>query len=393
MKIFSRTKTAAPQLASQRPKWLFIVQLFFAAAIIAILASLALSLWMGGKPAPWMTELGLSAADRLSAARPNIVNLRITGQDALQRPYILTASGIRPESDSIFRGMIMQSGRLADVEANIQLSQDSWLSLKSSAGRFDTEKQRLLAGPGFALYASRGYQLHGDNASIDFKSGAIIVHGEVEAWGPIGEISAAALDAKKKRRLFALLWRRPYRHLSDESMMIKWAVLALLLCLWPLPLAAEVIPGFGGDRDQPITIQSEELAIDRAAAQALFSGGVEAKQSGLTIKSRRMNLIYRAEPDVRIKFLYASGDVWLIGRAQPGKTPPIARGQLAEYNVETSTLILSDDVALERDGHIVTGQSLTIDMASGESRLDSTEKGKPGRVRGLIQRPKPKDKP
>ena len=155
---------------------------------------------------------------------------------------------------------------------------------------------------------------------------------------------------------------------------------------------AEIIPGFGGNRTQPIAIRAEELAIDHKALQAVFSGDVKAEQSGFVISSRHMNVLYKAKPDLRIRFLYASGNVRLKGQSVGGQPAPVARGDFAEYNISTHVLILTGKIILERNGQIVTGQSLVIDLKNGQSRLDSLVKGRQGRVRGLFKKkssPKP----
>ena len=155
---------------------------------------------------------------------------------------------------------------------------------------------------------------------------------------------------------------------------------------------AEIVPGFGGNKNTPITINAEELSVDRTAGQAIFSGQVEAVQSGQRLQSRYMNVIY--DPDsADIQFLYASGNIRFIGRPQPGKAAPRAKGELAEYNVATQKLILSGKVELNRGGHIVRGQSLVIDLKTGQSLMDSTRKGQPGRVRGLFKRTKKPKEP
>lgn len=167
---------------------------------------------------------------------------------------------------------------------------------------------------------------------------------------------------------------------------LGFVVLSLLVIQTQSVSSNEVIPGFGGVKNKPVRITSEELTIDQVAKQALFSGNAKAVQEDLTISSRRMNVLYRNKNGRLFKFLYASGDVVLIGKAQNGKPPPTAKGDLAEYNMETKKLILTGKVVLENSGQILRGQSLTIDLVSGTSQLDSVKKGKAGRVRGIFKK-------
>lgn len=154
------------------------------------------------------------------------------------------------------------------------------------------------------------------------------------------------------------------------------------------PKTKQLISGFGGGGVQPIQINSEELTIDQKAKQALFSGKATARQGKLSITALRMSVHYGQGADGRFspKFLYASGDVLLTGKAKAGNPPPIAQAHLAEYNMETKKLILIGDVVLKQDRQTLKGQSLTIDLVSGLSRLDSVQAGKTGRIRGVFRK-------
>ncbi len=168
---------------------------------------------------------------------------------------------------------------------------------------------------------------------------------------------------------------------------IKFFAFSAMIMISAQPLCAEVIPGFGSSGNAPIRINAEELSVDRKAGHAIFSGQVEAVQSGQKLQARHMNVIY--DPDKNdIRFLYASGDVRFTGRRQSGAATPRAQSELAEYNIATRKLILSGKVVLKRGAHIIKGQSLVIDLVTGQSIMDSTQKGLPGRVRGLFKRPK-----
>jgi len=190
MQIFSRTRSIAsspPPLG--RRHLLFVVRFFLGLAVLSLLVWFGLSLWGQEQSKP-----SLASLERLLAS-PGLVNLRITGRDDADRPYILTAHSVRPKSDSVFRGMMMQTGQLTQIEANLELGADHWLSLKSPQGDFDTKRQSLSVGEGFEIYTSSGYQMHGSSASIGLKTGKIIVDGQIEGWGPLGEMTAAAVEA------------------------------------------------------------------------------------------------------------------------------------------------------------------------------------------------------
>ena len=201
MKIFSNTKDKKDKsdlhdLPGPPPprRWFLLVRMALFLGIIAVLSVFGiLSFW----PEKGGQQLIAALGERVGLSVPDLVNLRIIGQDGEGRPYIITAQSAKPKETSLFRGVMMQQGQLKGVEANLDMgNEESWMSIRSPVGEFDSSRRHLRVGPGFALYSSAGYQMHGRSASFDLKTGLIIVEGKVNGWGPLGEIVAASLESR-----------------------------------------------------------------------------------------------------------------------------------------------------------------------------------------------------
>ncbi len=205
MKIFSDTESAKDKgikgedmldmLGPPPPRRLFMLVRFglFLGVFAVLIAFAVLSFW----PEKSRTQLITALSARLGLSSPDLVNLRILGQDGQGRPYIITARSAKPKQDSLLQGVMLQKGLLTGVEANLDMgNEESWMSVRSPAGEFDSNRRSLRVGPGFDLYSSTGYEMHGRSASLDLKTGLILVEGQVRGWGPLGEITALSLESR-----------------------------------------------------------------------------------------------------------------------------------------------------------------------------------------------------
>lgn len=177
----------------QRPKWLFIMRLVLFLVFCGALWVMGLFIWGDNKPDNLFSVFNSSVKPILS----NIVNLEIVGHDDKNRLYVITATSAKPKAQSGFRGFFAQAGNLKDVEITMEWNKENWLSMRSAVGSYNNNDKRLAVGPNFNIYFSNGYQMKGLHAFINLKTGGMTVEGKVEGWALFGEISAAALEAKK----------------------------------------------------------------------------------------------------------------------------------------------------------------------------------------------------
>ena len=190
--IFSRTKNKQelPHHPKWRPKWLFVLQMVLFVGLFTLLFSVGLYVARD-------TEKDSLYSDVRDLLTSDIVNLEIVGYDNKNRFYILTAASAKADDESNLRQFFADEGILNNVEVDIEWQKDNWLSLRSRKGRFNNKDKRLSVGPNFNIYFNNGYQLSAHKGSIELKTGGAIVQGQVQGWGPLGEVRAAALDVEK----------------------------------------------------------------------------------------------------------------------------------------------------------------------------------------------------
>lgn len=125
------------------------------------------------------------------------------------------------------------------------------------------------------------------------------------------------------------------------------------------------------DSSLPVEVTSDQLAVDQASGQAVFTGNVLIGQGELRLSAARVEVIYAAQAG-KIAKLMASGGVTITNAGEA------AEAQRAEYNLEASQVILSGDVILTQAGSALSGDRMTIDLATGTGQID-------GRVKTILQ--------
>jgi len=124
-----------------------------------------------------------------------MVSPRINGLDSSGRPYLLT-------SDTATQSKTNPSQiALDNVQADLKLSDgDDWVSLASTTGLLDSEAEQVTLGPKIDVYASTGYEFHGETGKVDFRKGGFSTDDPVEGHGPTGTLRADAMTADNETR-------------------------------------------------------------------------------------------------------------------------------------------------------------------------------------------------
>ena len=131
------------------------------------------------------------------------------------------------------------------------------------------------------------------------------------------------------------------------------------------------IYGLGLSSKEPIQIESDRLDIDDSASSATFNGNVNVVQGDTLLKSGRMVVYYAGGGSVSagatdIEKIEVSGSVLL----QSGNQTATADSGL--FNMIAQTLVLTGDkVVLSQGDNILVGCKLTVEMETGDARLDS----------------------
>lgn len=157
--------------------------------------------------------------------------------------------------------------------------------------------------------------------------------------------------------------------------------------------------GFRADPDAPIEIEADTLEVEQNTEKATFIGRVVAVQGPLRLTSDRLIVTYArsangesaaASPDsgTKIQRIRATGNVHVMSEDDQS-----ADGDWAIYEVANSNITMGDAVVLRQGENVIRGKRLTIDLNSGQARVDGGvsatdgENGGSGRVRGLFQVP------
>lgn len=167
------------------------------------------------------------------------------------------------------------------------------------------------------------------------------------------------------------------------NVLFRGAALALVLIAGQA--AAQSASPFGGfrhDRTQPIEIAADSLEVRESEKIAIFRGGVVAGQGTMRLTTNELEVHYGdgGAGSGQIRRLEARGDVFIANQAET------ARGETAEYDVAGGTIRMQGAVTLTQGGNVVKGSALTIDLNSGQGRVD----GGGGRVMSVFT-PAPKD--
>lgn len=156
-----------------------------------------------------------------------------------------------------------------------------------------------------------------------------------------------------------------------------------------------------GNSDKPIEIQSDTLEVMQQDKIALFKGNVEAQQGTMHLKSDEMRVYYKEKQGTKdktakpaesptadlatqnsISKIDVRGNVFL---STPDET---AQGDKGLYDVDKSTITLTENVVLTRGKNILKGSWLIYDLKTGHSEMKSDEAvgkdGKKQRVRGIF---------
>ncbi len=155
-------------------------------------------------------------------------------------------------------------------------------------------------------------------------------------------------------------------------------LLATLLATGALATSnAQAQPATAHDAKLPIEITADSLEVKQKEQLAVFRGNVDAIQGGMRLTASEIWVRYRpeskGEAQGTISLINASGQVRF---STPSET---AQGDSGVYDVDGQVITLTGSVVLTRGGSVIRGEKLVLDLATGQSKIEST-----GRVRGLF---------
>lgn len=141
-----------------------------------------------------MTEVAPVEIDRLSMANP-----RFEGIDDKNRPFTVTAEQAM---------QVKEDDNLIDLtrpQADMTMEDGTWVALSADGGRYERDNERLALEGGVSLFQDRGYELHTDRITVDFRSGTAESNAPVIGQGPVGELQGEGLRLLDKGETIQLL--------------------------------------------------------------------------------------------------------------------------------------------------------------------------------------------
>jgi lipopolysaccharide export system protein LptA len=152
------------------------------------------------------------------------------------------------------------------------------------------------------------------------------------------------------------------------------AIAALTLLSGPV-LAQGANVSFGTedhDSTQPVEVTSDRLDLDQTDGTAIFSGNVVVVQGDLTLTAERVRVEYGQTEPREIERIYAFENVVLVSPTEA------AEGDEAVYEVMSRSVLMTGNVLLTQELNAVSGDTLTIDLDTGEGVVE-------GRVRTILR--------
>ena len=123
---------------------------------------------------------------------------------------------------------------------------------------------------------------------------------------------------------------------------------------------------FGGlkaDTSLPVEVTAENLSVDQANGNAVFSGKVLVKQGEMRLEAETIRVEY-GEGAQEIRRLHATGGVLLVNATDA------AEAREAVYTIATGQVVMTGDVLMTQGQTAIRGQKLVIDLKSGAGRME-----------------------
>jgi lipopolysaccharide export system protein LptA len=175
---------------------------------------------------------------------------------------------------------------------------------------------------------------------------------------------------------------------------------------WMAPAARAQAPGTGfansysANSGKPVDIEADTLEVDDRKKTAVFKGNVSATQGDMNITSQQISVIYTSgggakQADASGKAvaspLGAGGDISIVNARGNVVVTMKADQQRAEsdwaiFDVQKQQITMGDSVELSKGANrenVLRGTKLVIDLASGQTKFDSSGQAA-GRIRAIF---------
>jgi lipopolysaccharide export system protein LptC len=123
-----------------------------------------------------------AAAQKTTPGQIELVGPKYQGVDNQNRPYTVTADKATRDLNA------PDNVQFTNPEADITLSNKTWLAAKAKTGIFNHAADTLVLTDEVSIYHDSGYELHAQDMHIDLKNKTASTALPVQGQGPIGTI-------------------------------------------------------------------------------------------------------------------------------------------------------------------------------------------------------------
>lgn len=115
--------------------------------------------------------------------KPRMSNPRLQGLDKNDRPYTVTATMAEQQED----GKVL----LTNIQADMTLSNGSWLAFMGNTGMLDTEANTLLLPEDVQVFHNTGYDMRTRHVFLNLDTSEAVGDQRIEGQGPLGTLTAS----------------------------------------------------------------------------------------------------------------------------------------------------------------------------------------------------------
>ena len=132
------------------------------------------------------------------------------------------------------------------------------------------------------------------------------------------------------------------------------------------------LSGLALSNDEPIQIESDLLKIDEATSRATFTGNVKVVQGDTVLQAGEMIVNYLKDGESVSSGSANISEIELYKKVLMRSGTQEATADTGNFNMANEVLVLSGQkVVLTDAGNVLVGCKLTVQMKTGQARLDS----------------------
>lgn len=270
------------------------------------------------------------------------------------------------------------------IAANpVVLQQGLSQNVKSQSAEFDAIEQKAVLEGEVVMTEVPDKRATGDRAEVDQAAGTVLLTGALV-------VLTQGTNELRGRRMFFNRTNGKMQLTGNGTagggrIKARFSNASAKAAATPKPskaMASGLALGgsFKTDPNAPVDLDADKLEIDDGAKQAVFSGGVVAKQGDFVLQAAQLTATYtgaaglnsnaaapgKEEPAAQLTRLKADKNVVITSRDGQKAT-----GDWADFDTKANTVTLGGNVVMTQGKNIVKGTKLVIDMTTGQSVIPS----------------------